>query len=271
MLEVVISPIASADLGTTGLCRRSLRQTGVRLLPVAEIKKLITVSDGRATRDIEHASRITPHVPPHQIHDYLNLVATLGANPEPLAAHLGLSESEADVVLQQFGLWETRAGGTPIFGLNPGAEYGPAKRWPVERFIEAAREIHRQTNCTWLVFGGKGDAPMTGQIVSALGLSPRTLRNLADQTTLRELMALLKICRLLLTKFSPRVPHRLPLHERDWHRAGRGSGHESSPVTDVPPGQGVTSAAVAEIPVRCEGVRRDACPYGRRCSSHMRP
>lgn len=173
--------------------------SAMRKRSIAEIKKLITVSDGRATRDNEHASRITHHVPPHQIHDYLNLVATLGANPEPLAARLELSESEADVVLQKLGLWETRAGGTPIFGLNPGAEYGPAKRWPVERFIEAAREIHRRTNCTWLVFGGKGDVPMAGQIVSALGLPNRALRNLAGQTTLRELMALLKICRVLLT------------------------------------------------------------------------
>jgi heptosyltransferase-2 len=171
----------------------------MRKRSLAEIKELITVSGGRAPRDIEHASRITPHAPPHQIHDYLNLVAALGANPEPLAPHLGLSENETDVALQKFDLGQTRAGGTPIFGLNPGAEYGPAKRWPADRFIETAREIHRRVNCTWLVFGGKGDAPVASQIVSALGLPPHALRNLAGRTTLRELMALLKTCRVLLT------------------------------------------------------------------------
>ena len=40
-----------------------------------------------------------------------------------------------------------------LLGLNPGAEYGPAKRWPAERFVEAARGIQQRTNCAWLIFG----------------------------------------------------------------------------------------------------------------------
>lgn len=171
----------------------------MRKRSIAEIKKLVTGSDGHATRNIEHSSRLTPRVPPHQIHDYLQLVAALGANPEPLAPQLELSETESDAALQKFGLAETRAAGTPILGLNPGAEYGPAKRWPADRFTEAARETHRRVNCTWLVLGGKGDAPVAGEIASTLGLPNRALRNLAGQTTLRELMALLRICRVLLT------------------------------------------------------------------------
>ena len=43
------------------------------------------------------------------------------------------------------------------FGLNPGAEYGPAKRWPAERFIEAANLIHARTGCAWMIFGGAAD------------------------------------------------------------------------------------------------------------------
>jgi len=41
-------------------------------------------------------------------------------------------------VKKKFGL---NVNGRTIFGLNPGAEYGPAKRWPVGKFIFAAQQI----------------------------------------------------------------------------------------------------------------------------------
>ena len=90
----------------------------------------------------------------------------------------------------------------PVFGLNPGAEYGPAKRWPVERFIAAAQEIQNRTNCIWLIFGGKGDMTLAERINSELRTPNSELRSLAGQTSLRELMSLLKLCRVLLTNDS---------------------------------------------------------------------
>jgi len=86
--------------------------------------------------------------------------------------------------------------------LNPGAEYGPAKRWPVERFIAAAQEIQKQTNCVWLMSGGKGDIAIASQIASQLPSANFHLLNLAGKTSLRELMSLLKLCRVLLTNDS---------------------------------------------------------------------
>jgi heptosyltransferase-2 len=83
--------------------------------------------------------------------------------------------------------------------LNPGAEYGPAKRWPVEKFIAAAKEIQDQTNCNWILFGGKNDSPITSQIESEIQNSKFKIQNLAGKTSLRELMSLLKLCRVLLT------------------------------------------------------------------------
>jgi heptosyltransferase-2 len=89
-----------------------------------------------------------------------------------------------------------------MFGLNPGAEYGPAKRWPVERFIAAAREIQKQTNCVWLIFGSKDDKAIAEQIQSAIGNRQSAIFNFAGRTSLRELIALLKLCRVLLTNDS---------------------------------------------------------------------
>ncbi|MFZ0829292.1 MAG: lipopolysaccharide heptosyltransferase II [Verrucomicrobiia bacterium] len=132
----------------------------------------------------------------HQINDYLHLAAVLGANPEPLPPMLAVTQREMEAARKKFSLSEIKR---PIFGLNPGAEYGPAKRWPVEKFIAAASEIQHRTSCTWLTFGGEADAVLAHRIESAIPSPPSAVYNLAGKTTLRELMALLKICRVLLS------------------------------------------------------------------------
>ena len=134
----------------------------------------------------------------HQIHEYLHLAAILGVNPAPLTPQLTVTPDEVELAKKKFGLEKIVA---PIFGLNPGAEYGPAKRWPAEKFIAAAREIQKHTNCVWLVFGGKGDMELATRIASQIQ-QPATSNqhlSLAGKTSLRELMALLKLCRVLLT------------------------------------------------------------------------
>jgi heptosyltransferase II len=132
----------------------------------------------------------------HQIFEYLNLAAALGANSEPLPPQLFVTPEEVDAAREKFGLNEITQ---PVFGLNPGAEYGPAKRWPVEKFIAAANEIQQRTNCTWILFGGKSDAAITNQIETAIRNPQSAIFNLAGKTSLRELMLLLKLCRVLLT------------------------------------------------------------------------
>jgi lipopolysaccharide heptosyltransferase II len=157
---------------------------------VSEIKMLICGTPNARPRTPNSA---------HQIHEYLHLTSALGASPEPIAPELFVTRDEIEAVKQKFGLEKLT---NPIFGLNPGAEYGPAKRWPVDRFITAAREIQKQTNCVWLVFGGKADMELAERINSELRTPNSELRNLTGKTSLRELMALLKLCRVLLTNDS---------------------------------------------------------------------
>jgi heptosyltransferase-2 len=133
---------------------------------------------------------------PHQIHEYLHLASALGASSKVQLPQLFVTPDEIEIAKIKFGLEKTMQ---PIFGLNPGAEYGPAKRWPVEKFIAAAKEIQKRTNCAWILFGGKNDAAITNQIESAIVNPPAAVFNLAGKTSLRELMALMKICRVVLT------------------------------------------------------------------------
>jgi heptosyltransferase II len=156
----------------------------------AEVRQLISQNP---------ESRIqNPEIPKsaHQIFEYLNLAAALGANPEPLPPQLFVATEEIETAKKKFDLDKIS---NPVFGLNPGAEYGPAKRWPAEKFIAAAKEIQQRTNCTWLLFGGKGDLQLCGQIESEIQNSKFKIQNFCGKTSLRELMALLKICRVLLT------------------------------------------------------------------------
>jgi heptosyltransferase-2 len=157
----------------------------MRKRSVAEIRELVAADVNRRTdRALTGAATGA-----HQIHEYLNLAAALGADPEPLPPQLFVAPDEIEEAKKKFSLDKIS---NPIFGLNPGAEYGPAKRWPVEKFIATAKEIQERTNCTWILFGGKGDLQLCGRIESEI-------QNLAGKTSLRELMSLLKLCRVLLT------------------------------------------------------------------------
>jgi heptosyltransferase-2 len=127
----------------------------------------------------------------HHVHQYLHLVAALGGNPAPLPPLLRVLDAEVKEAAEKFGL----ASDATWFALNPGAEYGPAKRWPAERFIAAAQEIQKRTGCRWLVLGGKGDVVLAGSIAARLNGSV----NLAGRTSLRELCSVLKLSRVLLT------------------------------------------------------------------------
>ena len=143
----------------------------------------------------------------HHIHQYLHLAGQLGANPEAIAPLLVVPDGATDQFAEKFGLTKASAGGVPLLGLNPAAEYGPAKRWPEERFVETAVRIQRTRPCRWLVFGLKADLELATRICSAIseaaGANPALHPvNLAGKTSLAELCAGLKLCRVLLTNDS---------------------------------------------------------------------
>lgn len=140
-------------------------------------------------------------VPPaaHQLHDYLGLVAALGASPQVIAPQLHVTDEEVVKARSEI-LPAVNASGIQrplLFGLNPGADYGPAKRWPVENFTAVARRLAREfPEVIWLVFGGKADANACARVADPLG---NRAINLAGVTSLRQLMCLLKLCKLVLT------------------------------------------------------------------------
>ena len=161
----------------------------------------------RGVREVRRLSAAQPQPAPppsaHQIHEYLHLAAALGASSEPVSPMAQVAAAEVEQAGRAFlaelpGKTGSAAAGLPlILGLNPGAEYGPAKRWPPERFAAVAREVSRRlAPCVWLLFGGTNDWELCREIARAAAVNAL---NLAGRTSLRQLMALLKLCRVLLT------------------------------------------------------------------------
>ena len=61
-----------------------------------------------------------------------------------------------------------RDDGRPVVALNAGAEYGPAKRWPAERFAQTAIKVTETVNVRWLIVGGRDDVEISREIENRL-------------------------------------------------------------------------------------------------------
>ena len=171
-----------------------MRRRGIR-----EIKRLAQQANNSQAR-----SEDTPYQ--HQTRDYLHLVSALGANPAPMAPKLELEAQEIETAMTaclgkiQLGKAFSNFRNATWLGLNPSAAYGPAKCWPFERLIKVVQEVsQRVPHSSWLTFGSESDHGVCERIAAA---SPGRVINLAGKTTLRQLMALLKACRVLLTNDS---------------------------------------------------------------------
>ena len=131
----------------------------------------------------------------HQMHHYLRVVAALGADPNPLPPRLTVTLPEIEAVRLKHGFRP----GSAWLGINAGAEYGPAKRWPADRFAAVADAVRQEFDCGIAVFGGLGDVALAEELSEQLQTAAPTLRVLAGKTSLRELLAALVCCRVLLT------------------------------------------------------------------------
>ena len=115
--------------------------------------------------------------------------------PTPLPRpRLTVEDDQRRSTLESLGL----AGVERAVALCPGAEYGPAKRWPPSYFADLARALTRNGDAVWLL-GASKDAEIAEDIVR---LSDGACINLCGRTTLDQAVELLASVRLAVTNDS---------------------------------------------------------------------
>jgi heptosyltransferase-2 len=137
-----------------------------------------------------------PGPPQHHSLRFLRIAQECGAKTQQSLAKETLNAQRPASNVQPAGAHRSAVNHRVKIGLCPGAEYGPAKRWLPERFVEAAAQISARAAVQWILFGTRNDVAIGNQIASALG--DRCV-NRIGQTTLEQLIDELCKCRLLLT------------------------------------------------------------------------
>jgi heptosyltransferase-2 len=137
----------------------------------------------------------------HQVYYYLQLLFRAGVidKPQPVEEiRLRLTDEErrwATKMIDSLGL----SGPRFLVGLAPGAAFGPAKRWLPERFGELADRLIGALNADVLIFGTPEEKPLAEAIAAGMKHTPTIA---AGGTSLRQLLALLARCRLVVTNDS---------------------------------------------------------------------
>lgn len=114
--------------------------------------------------------------------------------PPYLPPKLAIDAEQQQQVLAKFAVSRD----DKILALCPGAEYGPAKRWPVAHFAELARHKINQGWQVWLLGSGK-DQAVAAQIKQQL---PDTCRDFTGQTSLAEVVNLLSLADVVVSNDS---------------------------------------------------------------------
>ena len=133
----------------------------------------------------------------HQVAYYQEMLAGLGLRRGPDELELFLSPAAVETAAKLLGQGGGRPG--PVIGLNPGAAYGPAKRWPSAKYAELAARLEAETDGLIVVFGTKADQAAAEEISAAV---KGQVLDLTGRTSLAEAAACIARCDVFVTNDS---------------------------------------------------------------------
>jgi heptosyltransferase-2 len=119
--------------------------------------------------------------------------------PEDLPVpHLTVDEQRRDELVEKFGLELNR----PVLIICPGAEFGPAKRWPTRHFQTVVEKMLKRDWQVWIL-GSDNDQEVGETIRLAFGSDEQqNVHNLAGHTTLGDAIDLLSCADLVVSNDS---------------------------------------------------------------------
>lgn len=119
--------------------------------------------------------------------------------PQPLLwPQLQVRDEEIAEITASFNLTDNR----PIVGFCPGAEFGPAKRWPHYHYATLAKQLIDEGHQI-VLFGSAKDNDAGNEIIASLSDEQKVwCRNLAGETQLEQAVILLATCKAVVTNDS---------------------------------------------------------------------
>lgn len=170
------------------------------LFRLARIPRIVGYStDGRSLLLTQRIKRATNFKKEHQVfyylqlmEKYLSMAGATSVKPDIVKLIWNITEEEkaqADKLLENNVSPQKK-----LIGINPGAAYGPAKRWFPERFAEVGDELAQKYEI--VIFGSSYEKEIATSIAKLMRFKPL---NLAGKTTLRQLAALISRCSLFIT------------------------------------------------------------------------
>ena len=179
------------------------------------------------------------------------------ALPRPLPVPvLRVEEAARRATLEKLGLGAAR----PLAALCPGAEYGPAKRWPARYFGELARALAAGGHEVCLV-GSTNDAGIGAEIAQA---AAGACRNLCGTTTLGEAIHVLASARLAVCNDSGLMHIAAALGKPLFALYGSSSPAFTPPLS--------TAATVMKLDLPCSPCFERVCPLGHfNCMMQLTP
>lgn len=194
----------------------------------------------------------------HLVFTYKRLLERCGVPCSETAPRLFLKEGESKKAWEMLKRFEISLDAKCI-GIHPGAAYGSAKCWLPERFREVAKRLVEKNDSYVILFLGDAfQRPLINQICE--GLPPRVL-NLAGQTNLRMLMALISVCSAFLTNDSG------PMHLADSLDTPLVALFGSTDPAITGPYR--HSQAVMQRQVSCSPCFKRVCPIDFRCMKEL--
>lgn len=213
---------------------------------------------GEARRGlINDARKLDKQALPLMIERFAALAEDAGAPIRALAAvSLRIDLAARDATLARLGLQAT----PKIAVLCPGAEYGPAKRWPAEYFGELAQRFSSDGWQVWIA-GSTKDAAVGEEIVKSSG---GTCVNLCGKTTLAEAIDLMSCAGHVVSNDSGLMHIAAALDKPLTALYG-----SSSPAFTPPPS---VRAHIVKIDIDCSPCFKRECPLGHfKCMRDLLP
>ncbi|MBW1999489.1 MAG: lipopolysaccharide heptosyltransferase II [Deltaproteobacteria bacterium] len=134
----------------------------------------------------------------HQVEYYLGILRGMGWDAETRDPVIFLDEEDTQrawAILSSVGAGRDEC----VLGVSPGAIYGPAKRWPAERFAAVADRAAENWGARILIFGSKGEKDVCSRVKEHM---EHEAIDLCGKTTLGEAIGLIKACDFFLTNDS---------------------------------------------------------------------